>query len=227
MPLSGFSLQMSHYEKKEIIYEYCEDPDQPTHIAYSNHGLLCSLNHTFIYFILFLCVHCLMRVTQLITITNLPCALYKTLKYSNSTVCNDTVGAQQNTLIRLSIRARKDPFSEGMQNRMWTVFNAVARTELFLRKLPKNLIKIFLKSLTKKGLLLKERICSLWEQILSFKSSPYGKEAKYLMLMSLYCKYFPLHVTHIRNVRHMRNCVMSLRLWSCFPRKCITSPSNI
>ena len=152
-----------------------------------------------------------MRVTQLITmhVTSLPCTLHKTLKYSSFTVCNDIVCAQQNTLIRLSTRARKDPFSEGMQNKMWTEFNAVARRELFLRKLPKNLIKIFLKSLKKKGLILKERICSLWEQILSFKSSPYGKEAKYLMLMSLYCKYFPLHVTHMRNMRHMRNCVIS------------------
>ena len=64
-------------------------------------------------------------------------------------------------------------------------------------------LKFCLKSLPKYGLLLKERICSLWEQILSFKSSPYGKEANYCMLMSLCCKYFFLtHVTHILNVHN-------------------------
>ena len=36
-----------------------------------------------------------------------------------------------------------------------------------------------------------------WEQIISFKSSPYGKEAKYFMLILLYYKYFLTNVTHI------------------------------
>ena len=36
----------------------------------------------------------------------------------------------------------------------------------------------------------------------SFKSSPYGKEAKYLMLMPLYYKYFFMHVTHMRIERY-------------------------
>ena len=39
------------------------------------------------------------------------------------------------------------------------------------------------------------------EQIRSFKSSPYGKEAKYFMLKPLFfINIFLMHVTHVRNV---------------------------
>ena len=57
---------------------------------------------------------------------------------------------------------------------------------------------------SKLGATLKERICSHREQILSFKSSPYGKEEKHFMLLPLYRKYFFTHVTHMRNMRNER-----------------------
>ena len=50
--------------------------------------------------------------------------------------------------------------------------------------------KLCLELLPKSGLLFKERICSKKEQLLSFKSSPYGKEAKCFMLIPLYHEYF-------------------------------------
>ena len=48
--------------------------------------------------------------------------------------------------------------------------------------------KLCLESLSKSGLLFRERICSQREQILSFKSNPYDKGAKYFVLLSLYYK---------------------------------------
>ena len=50
--------------------------------------------------------------------------------------------------------------------------------ELFLRRPEKNILNTLPRVASKKGLLLKERICSQMEQILSFKSNPNGKEAK-------------------------------------------------
>ena len=41
-------------------------------------------------------------------------------------------------------------------------------------------------------------------QFLSFKSSPYGKQATHFVLMPLYCKHFLKNVTHMRNVRNER-----------------------
>ena len=54
-------------------------------------------------------------------------------------------------------------------------------------------------------LLFKERICSRREQILSFKSSPYGKEAKHFMVIILYYKYFLTNIMRMRNMRFERN----------------------
>ena len=56
----------------------------------------------------------------------------------------------------------------------------------------------------KKGATLNGKNFSHGEQILSFKSSPYGIETKYFMLMSLYCNIFLTPVTHMRYVRTVR-----------------------
>ena len=61
-----------------------------------------------------------------------------------------------------------------------TVSSGVANTELFVRKSRKTLEKVCLEALLNKGLLLKERICSQREQILSFKSSPKCREPNIL-----------------------------------------------
>ena len=41
-------------------------------------------------------------------------------------------------------------------------------------------------------------------QIIPFKISPFSKEAKSFIVMSLYCKYFHAHATRMRNVRNER-----------------------
>ena len=71
----------------------------------------------------------------------------------------------------------------------------MSRKELCLLTTRKTLEKVCLETL----LILKERICSYREQILSLISSLYGKEIKKFMLMSLYWKYF---------LRILRTCVM-------------------
>ena len=48
------------------------------------------------------------------------------------------------------------------------------------------------------GPLLKERIYSFWEQILSFKSSTYDKGGTHFMINDLSCKYFSLHTSNVR-----------------------------
>ena len=59
-------------------------------------------------------------------------------------------------------------------------FSGVANTELFVRKSRKTLEKVCLEALLNKGLLLKEKIWSQREQILSFKSSPKCREPNIL-----------------------------------------------
>ena len=60
------------------------------------------------------------------------------------------------------------------------IISGVANTELSVRKSGKTLEKVCLEVLLNKGLLLKERICSQREQILSFKSSPKCREPNML-----------------------------------------------
>ena len=75
-----------------------------------------------------------------------------------------------------------------------------------------NLDKICLELSQKWGLLLKERICSQREQILSFKSSPYLKEADVLCSCPFIVNIFRTHVTHLRNVRSEHYaCVFALK----------------
>ena len=74
------------------------------------------------------------------------------------------------------------------------LYSGIARTELVLLAPRKYIRKTFyIVSLPKWGLLLKERICSLWEQILSFKSSPNDKGSKYISIgnLSLMQVFFP------------------------------------
>ena len=52
------------------------------------------------------------------------------------------------------------------------------------------------------GSTLKGKNCSQGEQILSSKSRPYGKEAKYYMLMTVYHEKNHTHFTHMRDVRN-------------------------
>ena len=79
--------------------------------------------------------------------------------------------------------------------------SSVARTELFLRTPKKSLDNFSPVWLSKLGLLLKERICSHREQILSFKSSPYDKWGKYCMLGDLYL----LQMRNMCNKRYAYN----------------------
>ena len=86
---------------------------------------------------------------------------------------------------------------------MVRIISGVANTELFVRKSRKTLEKVCLEALLNKGLLLKERICSQREQILSFKSSPKCREPNILYYCHFIIKKFLTHVTH------MRTCVLS------------------
>ena len=54
------------------------------------------------------------------------------------------------------------------------------------------------------GVLLKERMCSQREHILSFKSSPCGKEAIHFMYMPLYFNVFLMHFKRMGNVSNDR-----------------------
>ena len=77
--------------------------------------------------------------------------------------------------------------------------NGVARTKIFLRKSRKTREKKNMhRNAFKLGATLKGKNSS-------FQSSHYGKEAKYFAFMSLYCKMFLTHPTHIRV------CVMSAK----------------